>query len=283
MWYVLVLVMAVGVVKGEMLEISGVRVNLHPLQHMIRWMTNNRGELRVGRAIRDAIAGCAPGRLFLDVGANIGGYGMAAAVKGCDVVLFEPLPSCQMYVREAIAANRVPNARLVPHPVGDPTRTLGVSPSFECRGRFPNNVLKAGESVTALEGRKGLVQVPFVNLTSYVPRDVSITFLKIDVEGAELDVLQQAMPLFRDRRVRASTVEVAPMLWQYRPEGVDVLKHRVASTLRHICEMGYTTDVFGNREGGDMVDITCTQLYLHVTQHMDSRAQDVYFRLPTVL
>ena len=265
---------------GERVEVAGERILLHNVPAMVAWLTTNRGELRVGEAIRDAIAECRPGRLFLDVGANIGAYGIAAAARGCDTVMFEPQPRCQSYVREAIAANHVgQRARLVPNPIGTPGRTLGVPADLECEGIYPNNVLRHGEGVAALRSKRGFEEVAFVNLTDHVPRGADVAFLKVDVEGAEIDVLTQALPLFRTKQIRAATIEVSPYLWKWRPLNYAVMAHRVANALRDICEMGYVAAVLARTQDQDVPKISCAQLHRHVST-CKLPQQDVHFRLP---
>jgi hypothetical protein len=117
-----------------------------------------------------------PGDTFVDVGAYIGLYAVAAAgrvVPGGRVVAFEPDPRNARSLREHIALNGA------------------------CVGY--------GEGETA---------VPCVTLDQHFAGQ-RVDVLKVDVEGFEQEVLQGGQDLLRDpdRRPHAVFVEVHPFAW----------------------------------------------------------------------
>jgi FkbM family methyltransferase len=135
------------------------------------------------RALADAIG---PGHVVLDIGANVGFYTLLAARRvgaGGTVVAFEPMASNVSYVQRHLALNRLTNVQIVRAAVADRSGT----------GRFATHASRAMGRLA----EEGDLDVPLVWLDALfregrIPRpDV----IKIDVEGAELNVLRGAASL----------------------------------------------------------------------------------------
>jgi FkbM family methyltransferase len=125
-----------------------------------------------------------PGDLALDVGANIGAISlvMAAAVgPSGQVVAFEPTPRCLDVLRRTLALNGLlDRVEIAPVAVGAESRTarlhLGLTSSH-------NSLFALAESDQAIEVQVG-------PLDQLVTPGASPALVKIDVEGAELEVLR---------------------------------------------------------------------------------------------
>lgn len=122
------------------------------------------------------------GDIFYDIGSNAGGFAVYAAGYGCNVVAFEPVPHSFARLQENAEVNR---PRFLIEPVNlalgrnsgtlEMTTTLGTG----------NHVVKPGESAPS-------VRVDVMTLDDFVGRREYPRFLKIDVEGHELEVLSGA-------------------------------------------------------------------------------------------
>jgi FkbM family methyltransferase len=146
-----------------------------------------------------------PGDVFVDVGAHIGLHSLAAAraMKGTGrVFAFEPFPQSRVLLERSFWIN-------------------GFSPILECYGvavsdRFGDSRLFLGassghHSLYALDGRpEETLDVQLVTLDSALPRNQSVRLLKIDAEGAELEVIRGARNLLANNDDIGIVVECGP-------------------------------------------------------------------------
>lgn len=123
-----------------------------------------------------------PGDLAFDVGSHLGYFGilMATAVgEGGSVVCFEPDPG----LHEALESNVERNRGLIPARVEVARLALGANEgtlAFETGGHSTRGRLSA----------TGDAEVEVTTLDDAVTRFGSPAFVKVDVEGGELDVLK---------------------------------------------------------------------------------------------
>lgn len=151
--------------------------------------------------------------LVVDVGANpIDGpapYGPLLDAGLARVVGFEPNPDALA----ALHARQRPQDRFLPHAVGDgmrhtlhvcaaPGMTSLLEPNPEVLHRFVN--FEAWGQVTAR------IEVETVRLDD-VPETAGASFLKLDIQGAELLALRHATARLRDAVVVQAEVEFLPM------------------------------------------------------------------------
>jgi FkbM family methyltransferase len=146
------------------------------------------------------------GASFVDVGANVGLFSLAAADvlirRGGRALAIEPLPANMAFLRESIEVNHLGETIApVQAAVGDAAGTLDLWSMST--GAIANAVplgWRTGEHQQPTAADR--ITVPMVTLDSLV-RDHGITnvrFVKIDVEGAEQFVLEGARELLaRDR------------------------------------------------------------------------------------
>lgn len=122
-----------------------------------------------------------PGDTFVDVGAHVGWFTVAAGLAvgaGGKVLAFEAFPANAQLLRRNVAENRLGHASVVHAAVTD-------TPGFLDVGIQPGS---DSGSVTAGPGAGDVVRVPAVRLDDVVPTG-PVQLIKIDVEGFEARVL----------------------------------------------------------------------------------------------
>jgi len=128
--------------------------------------------------------------VFFDVGANHGYYSLLASrlSRGAARVLaFEPSPDCLKFLRQHIHANRLGQVEIIDAAVGAKRGTAW----FE----------DGSGSGTGHLATQGTRQVNVVSIDDIVAeRKLAPTHIKIDVEGAEVQVLAGAAKTLRDHR-----------------------------------------------------------------------------------
>lgn len=131
------------------------------------------------------------GSVVFDIGANVGFYTLlASALVGSngEVVAFEPAPRNLRYLRSHLRMNRVSNVKIIEAAVSDINGEcqFDTGPDYSM-GHISSNGGLAVKSVT----------IDKLVLT----REVSPpTYMKIDVEGAELEVLRGALKTLSTHR-----------------------------------------------------------------------------------
>jgi FkbM family methyltransferase len=171
-----------------------------------------------------------PDDVFLDIGANLGFYTMLAATltSGGHVHAFEPHPGLLAHLRESCLLNNLSDiVTVAPYAVSGrdgETLTLHLPRNAEHLGiasLYPHEYLDDGPSVS----------VPTTTIDTYLamhtaPGDCVV---KIDVEGAELEVLKGMKRLLTAARARLLIVEMSPSRIQLE-DGHPVERHQGAAT-----------------------------------------------------
>jgi FkbM family methyltransferase len=154
--------------------------------------------------------------VVLDIGANHGIYGVWAASVGCRVIFFEPQPDCHDSILGSICSNgpyRHPPL-LITQPVmpksSDSRQTIAVYHGSGCQGRYG-----AYDSLKNAEKAKGHTQVEGADVIRLVG-NAHVRFMKIDVEGGELGVIEHVLPLFRTGQIGTAIIEVTTRFWEQR-------------------------------------------------------------------
>lgn len=120
-----------------------------------------------------------PGETFVDVGANIGNWTLAAAsLVGASgkVSAVEPHPRIFRFLCGNVSLNKLQNVTLHNCAVGDRIANISFS---DVKGDDTNRVLTSGDGIC----------VPMVTLDKIVDQSSDIALLKIDAEGYERFVL----------------------------------------------------------------------------------------------
>ena len=143
-----------------------------------------------------------PQAVCVDAGANIGLYSLAMSALAPDgrVYAFEPSPTAFGHLEENLRRNRVPNVEASPLALGDRAGTV----EFHDFSYFSAGSFAAGEGSLLSSASYGstVSQAPVTTLDQ-VAADVPlerVDLVKIDVEGAELSVLEGAAAVLAAHR-----------------------------------------------------------------------------------
>ena len=150
-----------------------------------------------------------PGDVVIDCGANVGKVTALLGATGADVHAFEPDPYCFARLTETFADR--PNVTLHNAAVGTASGRiwLGRASNFEDNpegASVKSTILGGGRGVSDSDG----VEVDLIDFPAFL-RDLlaqtpEIAFLKLDIEGAELDLLEA---MEKDGLFRAIRLTVA--------------------------------------------------------------------------
>lgn len=131
-----------------------------------------------------------PGDLFVDVGANIGGYSIWAAELGADVIALEPAEDTFQCLRDNITLNNY--AIVAIQAAAGPT----------CGDRR----FSYGKDTLNRFDPEGSVKTKVLTIDSII-KDRVVAGMKVDVEGFELDVLRGCQHALSERRIRLIQLE----------------------------------------------------------------------------
>lgn len=146
-----------------------------------------------------------PGDLAVDCGANMGVVTDQLAATGADVIAFEPDPFAFETLQQKFGD--MPNVTLINAAVGIGSGTVRLMRA----DNFGENPEGASVKSTILDGGRRIdadnsVEVPLIDFPGWVREQVAargeIAFVKMDIEGAELDILERmdAEHLFQNLR-----------------------------------------------------------------------------------
>jgi FkbM family methyltransferase len=212
---------------GTRVDVAGARVHV-PGRLLIR-LSVVAGNMRLHR-LMDAMID--PGATVVDVGANIG-YNTVYAARRVGpagrVVAVEPATDNLRVLRENVAANALDN--VVVH-------AAAAGRAHERRALFLRGDVSAVNSLfeqSVYAAVTGVEQVRVTPLDDLVNGDADL--VKIDVEGAELDVLQGMARLLRRHGIRL-IVEWHPQLQEAAGYAADALPRQLLAqgfSLRAAC------------------------------------------------
>src|ERR1051325_3980070 len=200
--------------NGIAVEIGGYEMRLHPSFCTLSWETI---EVKSFRAFVDALC---PGDVVFDVGAAIGAYTLLALKKTGSsgrVVAYEPLDFARQHLASHLRWN------------GGETRTTIRDVCCGASSGTADFYYVPGEA----EGMSGLVpvegfhkrEVKVVTLDEEIINlGIVPNLLKIDVEGAELDVLKGAEKLLKEKHP-ILLVSLHPRALAKRGESPDAVIH----------------------------------------------------------
>jgi len=160
---------------------------------MIRRQQRNLRKARAEGFLAGVCAMLRPGDLALDLGANMGVVTAVLAATGADVVAFEPDPFAFATLQQRFAD--LPHVTLVQAAVGVGSGMVRLMRA----DKFGDNPEGASVKSTILDGGRRIdaansVEVPLIDFPAYVRQQIAgrgrIAFVKMDIEGAELDILE---------------------------------------------------------------------------------------------
>lgn len=172
--------------------------------------------------------------LFVDVGANLGYFSLAAASLGAHVIAFEPMSRNARKFSKSILANRFENRITL---FQNAAWAEGPSFSLALHATSQSNqgngqVLAATPDPNLLGGVYGVDYVSTVSLSHIVREDVDV--MKIDVEGSESVVVAGAKRLICNFSVRHILMEFTEVKKRTDDE------YSAAEMLRFFVSVGYT-------------------------------------------
>jgi FkbM family methyltransferase len=153
-----------------------------------------------------------PGDVFWDVGANVGQYALIAASVAADVTVVAVEPAAQNY--QALVRNVVRNAQersivTCPIALASADRLAGFAYRTLNPGDGTGHIVDVLDS-EEVEGRDAtLIQTPALSLDTLVMRAglPAPDHLKLDIEGAELDVIRGASRVLSARAPTTVMIE----------------------------------------------------------------------------
>lgn len=173
--------------------IGGVPVRVHPEDRSFWIDTNFRAwEEETLDRVKAAVR---PGVRFCDIGAWVGPISIFAAQLGAEVTCFEPDPVA--YERLLFNLRLNGRGRVTPFNIA-----LGAADGIRRLAPLAKELGQSGSSFYASDEKTGSVKVPTLSWTSAVRLlDLpAFEVVKIDVEGAEAELLPAMMPWLRETR-----------------------------------------------------------------------------------
>lgn len=137
-----------------------------------------------------------PGEVFYDVGANAGFFSLVAARlvgPGGKCIAFDPWPSNYDSIREQFSLNSLDNCVAVSQAVGEAIGKATFS--------SPDTVTTMAHLGPSAPGERS-IDVDVITLDAARKLYGSPTFIKIDIEGAEVDALRGARTILAEDRPR---------------------------------------------------------------------------------
>jgi len=138
------------------------------------------------------------GGCFVDVGVNIGQtlIKVKSIDRDIEYIGFEPNPTCVFYAEKLISSNKFPNTKIIPAGISNTNEVADSSASIIDNFR-PISPVLGEKAIVVLNGDK-------------IRIDSKITLIKIDVEGAELMVIE-GLKSFLNRDRPAIIIEILPV------------------------------------------------------------------------
>jgi hypothetical protein len=127
----------------------------------------------------------APGEKWLDLGGNIGTFALLCLLRGARVVSYEPEPENYALLRQNIALNGRQRVRTYRRAVGTEDGTMSL---YVCNGEYN----KYRHTLCPKRGRR-TIPVRVEDIRSVVANH-GADCVKMDIEGAEIEILEKWRP-----------------------------------------------------------------------------------------
>lgn len=223
-----------------------------------QWIYGWRLNFLLGRNESESLIWCKklihPGMVVLDIGAHIGYYTrlFSKLVKRDGLVLaFEPCPENWPVLKYNLQRLHHKNVRIADKAVSfeNGKATLFISPGHS------NHSLNAG--YTAMQGK---VEVETIALDSFLPASgvEKVDFVKIDVEGAELLVLEGMREIIKNSPNLTMLIEYNPTALQaggYTPSTLLEMLYSMSFRVYQILPAGNLTEV--NSSSDETINLLC--------------------------
>jgi FkbM family methyltransferase len=165
-----------------------IRIWVSPRAGLRYWGSVNRADPGL---VNLALSRVRTGEVVWDIGANVGLFGLSCAAVGGVVIAVEPDLKCAQMLRRSASSNDCSEAlRVIPCAVSD---RVGIASFSVARRSNSTSHLTEVVGSTQTGGSACRVDVPTITLDSLLAFAPPPNFVKIDVEGAELQVLAGAI------------------------------------------------------------------------------------------
>lgn len=146
-----------------------------------------------------------PGDIFFDVGANAGAYAVLACGIGCEVTAIEPVPQTFAKLTENVSLNlKAGDITALNVAVSSAPGALRMTTGFGSG----NHILQPGEQEDSVE--VAVTTLDILTRNGHAP-----TFVKMDVEGHEVEVLKGTLSTLRSTELTGLLVETfRPHNWR---------------------------------------------------------------------
>lgn len=178
------------------------------------------------------------GGVFVDVGANVGGFSVRACKMGAKVIAVEPSPDNYQVLKLNLELNQCNNADALNIAAG---RREEVRQLFGDSSTVGYSLIQGKEKAV-----RGFVEVKPLDVA--IPPllgDECVGLLKVDVEGSEVEVLKGALDLLK--KTRHIIVEVIPSTESKILEVLDLLRPLGFELIDKICRESLYCDLFLRR------------------------------------
>ncbi len=159
--------------------------------------------------------------VVLDIGANIGIHSVYVSRYASKVYAFEPVLDTFERLKENLTLNKVTNVEAINSAVGSENTTLTMQ-IFDKANSSWNSFNLPNAHVRPISAQA----VPVVTLDSFAEQHnlKEIGFVKIDVEGFELNVLKGASRLLSEKKIAVLSFEVTQMHGKHTEEIFNLLR-----------------------------------------------------------
>lgn len=160
--------------------------------HLWRTVTLQRrfAKWAARREFLASVAALRPGDLVIDLGANVGRFTSPMADRGADVIAFEPDPEAFSRLEKALGER--PNVKLVAAAAGTEEGEVRLyrHPDFDAAPdvRTKSSSVVAAKANVDPKRSVAVRQIDFLAFLRGLDRDVAL--LKIDIEGAEVPLME---------------------------------------------------------------------------------------------
>ncbi len=220
--------------------------------------------------------------IVLDIGANMGIYGLYAGMKGYQTYMFDVQKSCQRDIFAAITMNHLlGHTFVIPFAAGSEATTIEIDQSTHCYGVFRLSKGQQHEIYTKNDGQAKLkpLATQMYSLDSIFHQQLLqnkrfILLTKIDTEGYEYKVVSGMKNILKDGLIKHLIVEISPYLWtNYGFE-----RRKVADLFSEaLWDAGYQSVVaFGNFDEDDKVLHSRDELHSYISSGT-FRQRDFHF------
>lgn len=166
----------------------------------------------LGDECKAAAAGSAQAPLFADVGSNFGFYTVMAAMMGCRVVSWEPVPRFLSFIHYNMAVNNATNIVDLRDKVVAEDTSINYTLIVPQRGVWGTAGIGGKNVDPAIDNQGDYERVTAAAelLDAVLGAEKEVLLLKVDVEGFEPGVMKSADKLTQQKRIRHMVMEYSP-------------------------------------------------------------------------